>query len=350
MCRRPSVVQFSSQSQLIGLWKPKATAALNHLEIPTSHGKQLVRCHESLKFYVESDAVCRTKFNFSVPVFLSKKHSDEGMWARMQQYPIPYGWKELPKGDITSTLSLLDDVESTWLFSPGSNKGCISCAVVGNGGILNGSRQGKEIDAHDFVIRLNGAIIDGFEDDVGTKISFYGFTTNTMKNSLLAYRKWGYKNVPQNKELVYIFIPSEFRDYLMLRSAILGVRVPEGKDKNDEPWKYFGLKTPAKKFKMMHPSFLRYIKDSFLNSSALQSKYSHLYMPSTGALMLMIALHQCDQVSAYGFITDNYKDFSDHYYEGVKQPLIFYANHDLKMEAQLWKALDKAKIIKLYQR
>lgn len=31
----------------------------------------------------------------------------------------------------------------------------------------------------------------GFEDDVGTKISFYGFTVNTMKNSLLAYAHLG---------------------------------------------------------------------------------------------------------------------------------------------------------------
>lgn len=35
------------------------------------------------------------------------------------------------------------------------------------------------------------------------------------------------------QDLRYIFIPSDIRDYVMLRSAILGVPVPEGPDKGD---------------------------------------------------------------------------------------------------------------------
>ena len=56
------------------------------------------------------------------------------------------------------------------------------------------------------------------------------------------------------------------------------------------------------------------------------------------------------QVSAYGFITANYEQFSDHYYELEKKPLVFYANHDMMLEAALWKSLHRAGIMTLYQR
>lgn len=55
------------------------------------------------------------------------------------------------------------------------------------------------------------------------------------------------------------------------------------------------------------------------------------------------------QVSAYGFITENYRKFSDHYYEHEKKPLVFYANHDMLLESELWKSLHRVGIMKLYQ-
>lgn len=42
-------------------------------------------------------------------------------------------------------------------------------------------------------------MIKGFENDVGTKISFYGFTVNTMKNSLISYWNLGFTSVPQGQ-------------------------------------------------------------------------------------------------------------------------------------------------------
>lgn len=59
-----------------------------------------------------------------------------------------------PNPAVGSTLHLLNSSSNTQLFGrdrfPG---GCVRCAVVGNGGILNGSRQGRAIDAHDLVFR-----------------------------------------------------------------------------------------------------------------------------------------------------------------------------------------------------
>ncbi|XP_078694712.1 CMP-N-acetylneuraminate-poly-alpha-2,8-sialyltransferase-like isoform X2 [Branchiostoma floridae x Branchiostoma belcheri] len=42
-----------------------------------------------------------------------------------------------------------------------------TCAVVGNGGVLLGSRCGAEIDSMDYVIRIDLPVLRGFEEDVG---------------------------------------------------------------------------------------------------------------------------------------------------------------------------------------
>uniref|UniRef100_A0A8D0EE89 alpha-N-acetylgalactosaminide alpha-2,6-sialyltransferase n=1 Tax=Salvator merianae TaxID=96440 RepID=A0A8D0EE89_SALMN len=317
-----------------------------------NHSKeQSSLCPRSLKFKVKMDATFGKQFDFGVPLLMWQKHFTPETWDALQKRNVPYGWRGLSYAVVKSAVQLLNDTGNRQLFS--KNKfpnSCVRCAVVGNGGILNGSHQGKEIDAHDMVFRLNGAVIKGFEEDVGTKTSFYGFTVNTMKNSLIAYAEYGFTRTPQDKGIQYIFIPSDIRDYIMLRSAILGIPVPEGNDKGDEPQKYFGSETAAGRFKLLHPEFIFYLTEKFLKSEIINSQFGHLYMPSTGAIMLLTALHSCDQVSAYGFITENYRIFSDHYYEQEKKPLVFYANHDMLLEAELWKSLHRTGIMKLYQR
>lgn len=68
---------------------------------------------------------------------------------------LPADWSHpAPFPVVGSTLQLLNSSANRHLFDraafPG---GCVRCAVVGNGGILNGSRQGKAIDSHDLVFR-----------------------------------------------------------------------------------------------------------------------------------------------------------------------------------------------------
>ncbi|XP_033703987.1 alpha-N-acetylgalactosaminide alpha-2,6-sialyltransferase 2 isoform X2 [Tursiops truncatus] len=322
---------------------PKASNSTTRKNLP---------CRHPLYLAIQRHPHFRDLFDLSIPVLLSGNLFTQELWDSLSRHKAPYGWQGLSGQAIASTLSLLNGSESTRLFAVSREllPGCVRCAVVGNGGILNGSRQGQNIDAHDYVFRLNGAVIKGFEKDVGTKTSFYGFTVNTMKNSLISYSNLGFTSVPQGQDLRYIFIPSDIRDYMMLRSAILGVPVPEGPDKGDRPQTYFGPEASASKFKLLHPDFISYLTERFLKSKWINTKFRDLYMPSTGALMLLTALHTCDQVSAYGFITSNYQKFSDHYFERIKQPLIFYVNHDLSLEATLWKDLHKAGILWLYQR
>lgn len=60
-------------------------------------------------------------------------------------------------------------------------------AIVGNGPYEIGKKSGKEIDSHDIVIRMNNYVIEGFEEDYGTKedIWIFGFGgPNTKDRSL----------------------------------------------------------------------------------------------------------------------------------------------------------------------
>ncbi|KAI4876927.1 hypothetical protein NFI96_030228 [Prochilodus magdalenae] len=329
----------------------------------------------SLRPVVKQDRNLKKRFNFSVPVLQWAGSFNHSEWRRLQHAPLPFGWRDLSPNEesaytglftlyyiphipnkpvVRNTLSLLHDPASSRLFEREYSGQCVRCAVVGNGGILKGSGQGKAIDSHDYVFRMNGAITKHFEDDVGTKTSFYGFTTNTMKNSLKAYWTDGFTMVPQDPGICYIFIPANIRDYVMLAAAVQGEAVPSGSDKGDQPSKYFGYKPSVQHFRMIHPSFIEYVTKRFLNSPLLKMKYGDMYMPSTGALMLMTALHACDQlslqVSAYGFITRNYEEFSDHYYDMEKKPLRFYANHDMLMEGKLWEFLNSSNVLWLYRR
>ncbi|KFP39285.1 Alpha-N-acetylgalactosaminide alpha-2,6-sialyltransferase 2, partial [Chlamydotis macqueenii] len=228
-------------------------------------------CLHSVVARAKADPKFGEIFRFDAPVLMWDQHFTPETWDRLKRRHVPYGWQGLsPSCSIPvvgSTLRLLNTSSNRRLFDrdtfPG---GCVRCAVVGNGGmcgrVLGGMGPwvlGKGQVWTYFSHRLNGAVIKGFEEDVGTKISFYGFTVNTMKNSLIAYEEYGFTQIPQAKDLRYIFIPSDVRDYLMLKSAIQGSPVPEGSDKGDKPQKYFGPEASPEKFKLLHPDFLQYL-------------------------------------------------------------------------------------------
>ncbi|KAK1162289.1 alpha-N-acetylgalactosaminide alpha-2,6-sialyltransferase 2 [Acipenser oxyrinchus oxyrinchus] len=315
-------------------------------------------CPDNIPKKVLKSTLFKDKFLETVPILQWKKHATEKEYSRLKLYNGAHGWSVVPFDgksiaagesldllNTTANQEMLDD----W-GSRANRPACVRCAVVGNGGILKGSQKGKEIDRHDYVFRTNGAVIEGFEKDVGSRTSFYTFSANTLRNSMLAYSSVGFRGPPKSEETRFIFLPDHDRDYLLLKAAVTHTPVKKGPEQSKSPPTQFGKDVRAEKFKMYHPDFIRYIRNRFLRAGILTTGNRDYYRPSTGATMLLAAVHTCDQVSAYGFMTSNYAKFSDHYYDDIYREVIFYINHDLKMEMRLWQQLHEAGIIQLYMR
>lgn len=72
--------------------------------------------------------------------------------------------------------------------SPIAHRRFNACAVVGNGGVLGGSRCGRLIDSFDFVLRCNFAPTERFRRDVGGRTDMTTFNPSILEkyyNNLL---------------------------------------------------------------------------------------------------------------------------------------------------------------------
>ncbi|XP_024140223.1 alpha-N-acetylgalactosaminide alpha-2,6-sialyltransferase 2 isoform X2 [Oryzias melastigma] len=310
-------------------------------------------CPDGIRARVKSSEFGK-RFLEQIPVVQSLKHAAPEQYQRLRRYPGTHGWGGVDFKTLVETLSVLNTSANQEMLddwqSRSNDARCRRCAVVGNGGILNGSKKGKEIDDHHYIFRTNGAVIKGFEEDVGSRTTHYTFSTNTLMNSMRSYSRYGYRRPPVSKETRYVFLPDHDRDYLLAKAAATHTLVERGAERNRDPKKYFGEDVSAEKLKIYHPDFVRYLRNRFLRSSILKGRYRNIYRPSTGAVMLLAALHSCDQVNAYGFMTPDYRNYSDHYFDTKYHPVAFFANHDFRLEMKLWQQLHKAGLINLYMR
>ncbi|XP_078700933.1 alpha-N-acetylgalactosaminide alpha-2,6-sialyltransferase 2-like [Branchiostoma floridae x Branchiostoma belcheri] len=284
-----------------------------------------------------------------IPVLLTKSHVTFSEYERLRRYRPPYGWANVSFEDVASAAKHFNGTVHRSLFNVSQGGAPVRCAVVGNGGTLRASGKGKEIDSHDYIFRVNAAIVKGFERDVGSRTSFYFHTVTTLKSSLISARKYGFVQVPNTTETIYVDIPTFERDYLFMDAVLSWKPVQKGADTSDSPPGLFGERPKASRFRMLHPDFLSYLKYRWLNSTHGYGRFQPIYRPSTGAVALLTALHVCDVTDAYGFITKTWRNYTNHYYEDTFQKFLFYVNHDFKMEIKLWDDLDRAGIISLYR-
>ncbi|MGH0125457.1 UNVERIFIED_CONTAM: hypothetical protein FKN15_019083 [Acipenser sinensis] len=168
-------------------------------------------CPDNIPKKVLKATLFKDNFLETIPILQWKKHATEKEYSRLKQYNGAHGWilkESLDLLNTTANQEMLDD----W-GSKANRSACVRCAVVGNGGILKGSQKGKEIDRHDYVFRTNGAVIEGFEKDVGSRTSFYTFSANTLRNSMLAYLSVGFRGPPKSEVSAYGFMTPNYAKF-----------------------------------------------------------------------------------------------------------------------------------------
>ncbi|XP_060242320.1 alpha-N-acetylgalactosaminide alpha-2,6-sialyltransferase 1 [Meriones unguiculatus] len=324
-------------------------------EYSSDGGDLQTTCPDSLKVRASKSPWLQNIFLPNITLFLDSEHFSQSEWDRLEHFGPPFGFMELNQSLVQKVVSRFPRVPHQQLLlaslDPGKPR-CITCAVVGNGGILNDSRVGQDIDSHDYVFRLSGAVTKGYERDVGTRTSFYGFTAFSLVQSILTLGRQGFQHVPLGKDVRYLHFLEGTRDYEWLEAMFLNQTMAKTKLSwfRHRPQEAFRDALDLNRYLLLHPDFLRYMKNRFLRSKALDTVHWRIYRPTTGALLLLTALHLCDKVSAYGFITQGHERFSDHYYDKTWKKLIFYINHDFKLERTVWKQLHDEGIIWLYQR
>ncbi|CAN9509009.1 unnamed protein product [Ophioblennius macclurei] len=286
-----------------------------------------------------------------IRLYLHKDNMNMSEWNRLSHFNNPFGFMEYEYDKVIPVVRLIPKPKEPLLSPKPGGDGCVRCAVVGTGGILNGSKVGAEIDAHDYVFRMNGAISKGYEEDVGNRTSVYVHTAHSITTSLYLLKKYGYKAAPHDEGIKYVLIPEGLRDYNWLNGLLRGEKISEGSYRNKQPRTYYSNQFNETRFYVLHPDFLRYVKNRFLKSKSLNRTHWAIFRPTNGAFTIFLALQTCDTVTLYGFMTEDYKKYSNYYVErSAKTRVIFYANHDYLLEKNLWQKLHTSKVLKLFQR
>ncbi|KAM8837468.1 alpha-N-acetylgalactosaminide alpha-2,6-sialyltransferase 1-like isoform 2-T2 [Spinachia spinachia] len=247
-------------------------------------------CAQSLRNSEDTDF--KKNFLPNIRLFMDKMNMSE--WNRLSHFNNPFGFMQFKYEEVMPTAKLIPKPREPLLLPRTGSDGCVRCAVVGTSGILYGSKLGKEIDAHDYVFRMNGAVIKGFEEDVGNRTSVYVHTSHSITTSLYVFRKYGYTNAPKDEGIKYVMIPEGMRDFYWMKGLFKHEKINAVVYNNTRPWTYYGGQYNESRFYVLHQDFLRYVRNRFLMSNHLNSSTWAIVRPTNGAFTVFLALQTCD--------------------------------------------------------
>ncbi|XP_033110000.1 alpha-2,8-sialyltransferase 8F-like isoform X2 [Anneissia japonica] len=200
-----------------------------------------------------------------------------------------------------------------------------SCAVVGNGGVLEESYCGAEIDAHDFVMRSNMAPIVGFEEDVGKKVNFMTLNGEGTKVLIKCVKTF-------NNTCKRVYQSMKTIDESIIWFSKYGTLA----------LKFMNLINQHLNSTVTHPSEPL--------SEELMKFWDITEHPSSGLFLYSIAVPICKTISLYGFYPysklPSGKRMKYHYYENFYIE-DFVMGHDLPKEFRLLMKLNRAGALRL---
>lgn len=237
--------------------------------------------------------------------------------ASSTKYPLPFGFH----GTERTARDVVGKLPDTDIPADIKKLPCRRCIVIGNGGLLKGSKLGSHIDQYDAVFRLNMAPIKGYESDVGTKTTVRAVYPESSNIGSNAYtQNWTLLVVPfKTNDLKWVDTIIEGRDLKKLKGfwATTVDFVPK----------------PRKDLRLYNPEITSELSFNLIGMKLGKGSKN---VPTTGAMVIMVAIRVCDEVSVAGFGYDMKRlDTPIHYYSSQKTKAILSSHtHDIDHETK----------------
>jgi len=232
-----------------------------------------------------------------------------------------------------------------------------SCAVVGNAAAILQDAKGRDVDAHQIVVRFNSVSMKNLhrhQDNVGTKMSDQVFyrSDHTVTGGEQDCTYLNIDHRPTSDGVSFSDGPPAFGNPIPYRSAF-----PQEAETS-----WWQSKRPPRQCvrrSIVNPVWM-YTLSRLLRETGVEVSRSSVY-PSSGLLIAVaMAIHgKCDGISVYG-VGSNYHEHEVHEWEGQGGTHLLgegaeggehfralQETHSYPAEKEIWKALHNAGFVNL---